>query len=101
MIERCLSFDSSAYSLDAIQRAAYRFSDRFSCVTSTTDADTIEVKVSFGSDDIDIDATLADFQSVVLDHVLRERIREETADVRNLVLALAFSKTSLNEAADG
>jgi hypothetical protein len=30
--------------------------------------------------------------------VLRERIRTETADVRNLVLALAFSRTGLAEA---
>jgi hypothetical protein len=29
--------------------------------------------------------------------VLRERIRGETEDVRNLVLALAFSKTGLSD----
>ena len=100
MIERSLSFDSSAYSIDAIQRAAYRFSDRFSCEISSQ-GEAIEAKASFASDDVDIDTTLSEFRTEALDQVLRERIRAETSEVRQLVLALAFSKTSLNETADG
>jgi His-Xaa-Ser system protein HxsD len=38
---------------------------------------------------------VADFRNEVLDQVLRERIRAETSDIRNLVLALAFSRTGL------
>lgn len=97
MRELPISFDSSAHSLDAVQRAAYRFSDRFSCDLAET-AESIEVTLHLPDDDADSDALLADFRNEVLDQVLRERIRAETAEVRKLVLAVAFSKTGL---ADG
>jgi His-Xaa-Ser system protein HxsD len=99
MIERSLSFDSAAHSIDAVQRAAYRFTDRLSCEISSSPT-AIEVKVSIPDDDADVESVLADFRNEVLDQVLRERIRGETEDVRNLVLALAFSKTSLSDASD-
>jgi His-Xaa-Ser system protein HxsD len=97
MAERSASFNRSGNSLDAVQRAAYRLSDRMSCEVSEN-AETIEVTLHIAGDDSDPDAVLADFRNEVLDQVLRERIRAETADVRNLVLAAAFSKTGLTEA---
>lgn len=97
MSEPKLCFDRAGYSLDAIQRAAYRFSDRLSCDISDG-AETIEVSLHIADNVEDPGAVLADFRNEVLDQVLRERIRAETGDVRNLVLALAFSKTGLIEA---
>jgi His-Xaa-Ser system protein HxsD len=97
MSEPKLSFDRAGYSLDAIQRAAYRFSDRLSCDISDG-AETIEVSLHIADNVEEPEAVLADFRNEVLDQVLRERIRAETGDVRNLVLALAFSKTGLIEA---
>src|SRR5262245_41702401 len=99
MPDRQLTFDSSAYSVDAIQRAAYRFSNRLSCDLSASD-EAIECTLHLPDGTEDIDATLADFRNEVLDQVLRERIRAETADVRNLILAVAFSKTGLMPAPD-
>jgi His-Xaa-Ser system protein HxsD len=40
---------------------------------------------------------LREFEKEVLDQDLREHIKKETADYRNLILAHAFSKTSLIE----
>lgn len=94
MTERVLSFDRAGYSIDAVQRAAYRLSDRLSCVVSATDV-SIEVRATILDEEADMDSTLAEFRTEALDQVLRERIRDETADVRNLVLALAFSRTGL------
>ena len=94
MSEHSLSFDRGAHSLDAVQRAAYRFSDRLSCDISEV-PETIEVKIHLGDGPSEPEAVLADFRNEVLDQVLRQRIRAETEDVRNLVLALAFSKTGL------
>jgi His-Xaa-Ser system protein HxsD len=96
MAERSISFDRSGHSLDAVQRAAYRLSDRLSCDVSEN-AEAIEVMLHTAGDN-DPDAVLTDFRNEVLDQVLRERIRAETADVRNLVLAAAFSKTGLTGA---
>lgn len=98
MTEVDVSFDRSGHSLDAVQRAAYRFSDRLSCDV-TEGADEIEVTLHLPDDTpADPDELVADFRNEVLDQVLRERIRAETADVRNLVLAVAFSKTGLADA---
>jgi His-Xaa-Ser system protein HxsD len=96
MTERNVSFDRSAHSLDAVQRAAYRLSDRMSCEVSET-AGAIEATLHIPDDGVAPDILLADFRNEVLDQVLRERIRAETADVRNLVLAVAFSKTGLSQ----
>jgi His-Xaa-Ser system protein HxsD len=98
MIERVISFDRTGHSVDAIQRAAYRFSDRLSCEITATADGPIDVRASLLDEQADADSLIADFRNEVLDQVLRERIRAETGDVRNLVLALAFSRTGL---ADG
>jgi His-Xaa-Ser system protein HxsD len=97
MTERVLSFDRAGYSLDAIQRAAYRFSDRLSAEIVAGES-AIEVRATLLDEEVDSDELLAAFRTEALDQVLRERIRTETADVRNLVLALAFSKTGLADA---
>jgi len=91
-----VSFDSASHSVDAVQRAAYRLSDRASF--EIVDAQgVIAVTVSPLTEDGDLAELIADLRTEVLDQVLRERIRAETADVRNLVLALAFSRTGLAE----
>lgn len=97
MSERTLSFDRSTVSLDAVQRAVYRLSDRLSCDITASDGE-IEVTIHPSDPDADIEKLLGDLRNEVLDQELRERIRAETSDVRNLVLALAFSKTGLTEA---
>jgi len=92
---RQLSFDRAAYSADAIQRAAYRFSDRLSLDLS---AEGSEYRCGLDletSDAAIADGVVRDFRREVLDQTLRERIREETQDVRNLILAVAFSNTGL------
>lgn len=94
MIETSFSFDADVYSPDAIQRAAYTFSDRLSIdlVLGQEIACTLHIV----TDDPSIAEQVAgDFRNEVLDQVLRERIRLETADVRNLILAHAFSKSGL------
>jgi His-Xaa-Ser system protein HxsD len=99
MIERDLSFDLAAHTVDAVQRAAYRLSDRISCEV-TLGEHSIDVRATVLDEGADADALMAEFRNEVLDQVLRERIRAETGDVRNLILALAFSRTGL-ASADG
>jgi His-Xaa-Ser system protein HxsD len=92
-----VTFDIEHHSADAIQRAAYRFSDRLSLdlVVEPTD---FRCHLTIVSDDEAVVAlTLHDFRNEVLDQVLRERIRDETEGTRNVILALAFSQTSLVE----
>lgn len=94
MIERELEFDSAAYSVDAVQRAAYRFSDRLSATVATGDPIRCVLFLET-KDGLEVEQLLAEFRKEVLDQVLRERIRRETEQVRNVILAHAFSNTGL------
>lgn len=88
-------FEDAGFSLDAIQRAAYRFSDRLS-LDVTHEGHQFRCAVHIlPSVETPVENVLADLRTEVLDQSLRERIRADTADARNLILALAFSNTDL------
>lgn len=100
MVERVLTFDGACYSADAVQRALYRFSDRLSGQVSV-EAETVRCLLSIDvSDPAEAEGVLNEFRSEALDQTLRERIRGETAEVRNLILALAFSNSGLPSSDD-
>lgn len=88
-----LSFDLTCHSYDDVQRAAYKFIDRCSVVVSLTDA---QIHC-----DIELDESCTQtakfvcqqIRKEVLDQTLRSRIKRETEDIRNLILAHAFSRT--------
>ena len=89
-----LIFDRGAYSLDSLQRAAYRFCDKIT-VDIATDAEVYRCTLHARADDALDPAVVSDFRVEALDQALRERIRTETEPVRNLILALAFSQTGI------
>ncbi|MEG0175992.1 MAG: His-Xaa-Ser system protein HxsD [Aeromonas sp.] len=94
-----LVFDPAVYALMAIEKAAYRFSDRFICQIETTQVGlkvTLKPKRKDTSEEAH-QVALDDFQTEVLDQNLREKIKLETATTRNLILAHAFSRTGLVE----
>lgn len=93
-----LDFDAETASVDAIQRAAYRFCDRFSC--ELIPGETTHRCLLTPIRDIDVAADLASFRTEVLDQVLRERIRAETAPIRTMILAHAFSRTGVIDPQD-
>lgn len=96
-----LTFDGSTSSVDALQRALYRMSDRLSGDIRQGDGGKIECTlVALGGEPIG-DDLVSEFRNEVLDEVLRARIREETQEVRNLVLAVAFSKSGLIDTGEG
>ena len=99
MTEHQLTFDASMHSADAIQRAAYRLSDRLSC-DLIAEGDTLRCTLHLPPESGDVPSVVADFRNEVLDQTLRERIRNETQEVRNLILALAFSNTGLVDASE-
>lgn len=92
---RLLSLDGGVYAVEAVQKAAYRLIDRCA-VLIDREGDRITCKITIDQQYADIsDAIVADFQKELIDQQLRLQIKEETADVRNLILALAFSKAGL------
>ncbi len=95
MVQRKLTFDLACHSSDAVQRALYRFSDRLTGQVSVRDG-TVDCIVEIDvNDQQEADRVVGDLRNEVLDQALRERIRAETAEERNLILALAFSDSGL------
>ena len=85
-------FDADSHPADAIQRAAYKFCDQFS-VELQRDGANFRCELHFGAPEVD-PVVVGRFRGEVVDEVLRARIRSETEGVRNVILALAFSRVS-------
>jgi len=93
-----IRFSSSVYNLDTIKKAAYRFTDRCSFDFSREGEDILCRLVPKPNVAItDHPALVAEFKNEVLDQDLRRTIADETAPVRNAILAYAFSKTGLQD----
>lgn len=87
--------DGRAFRLSAIKKAAYRFGDRCFVTIETVDEKRVLITFQPKRADFAIDVLEGEFRNEVLDQDLREIVAEETEGVRNLLLAQAFSKTSL------
>ena len=93
-----LKFPEQAYSVEAIQKAAYRLMNTLlvdisvhggfiECVLQPV----LEITPSA------FDLGVQEFKKEVLDQQLRFKLRAETEAVRNLILGIAFSNTGLQE----
>lgn len=89
-----LEFDAAANSLDSVQRAAYSLS-RLCTTDVSLEQSRITCVLHPRSADTNLDLLAHEFRAEVTDQVLRARIAEETADLRRLIFALAYSKTGL------
>lgn len=89
----------STYSLNAVKKACYKFSSEFSVKLEKIDDEKIKVGFEFNPKaDNEAPADLIrQFHNELLDQDLREIVFKETEGVRNLILAHAFSKTTLIE----
>ena len=92
-----LSLDTSIYSVEAIKKSAYKFADRASVIINPATESTVSVVFNFVGRHAqnDPEQVISDFCNELLDQDLREKITKETQPVRNLLLAQAFSRTSL------
>jgi len=92
-----LSLDTQIYSLDAVKKVAYKFADRASIIINPGADSNVSVVFNFvgGQSKNDPEQVIGDFCNELLDQDLRQIIRQETGALRNLILAHAFSGTSL------
>jgi His-Xaa-Ser system protein HxsD len=97
-----LCIDTRVYSLDSIKKAAYKLAAVASAILQPKDDHTIAVLFNFEGvrKKSDPNRVIADFCNELLDQDLREIIKRETTPVRNLILAHAFSRSSLVERGD-
>ncbi len=93
-----LEFDLTVYSIDAIKKALYVHSNRISANIRRQDSLAIvDIKFKPGLGEKSTSLILYELRNEVLDYDLRESVKKETDAVRNLILAHAFSRTTMIE----
>jgi len=77
-------FDLSAFSIESLKKAAYRFIDRFAFDVNT-DGKKAVCRLIFPpkTSDATVQRVVSDFRKEVLDQDLRQLIAAETAPIRN------------------
>jgi His-Xaa-Ser system protein HxsD len=79
-----------------VKKAAYKYIKTFSAdITANGSLINCALRFAEALKADEIERIVADFRKEVLDQDLRESLKKETEQVRNLILAHAFSKTAL------
>jgi His-Xaa-Ser system protein HxsD len=89
-----VQFDRKVYKLNAVKKAAYKYGGLFYVLLDETD-EFITATLKSKADCQAPNLAAEEFCNEVLDQELREEIAAETSGIRDLLLAHAFSKTSL------
>lgn len=93
-----LYFDRNVFSLDTVKRALYRFADLCAFDIRLIDEQIkVTLYIPIAADPMKIDDLRYRIRNEVLDQDLRDSISKDTANIRTLILANAFSHTGLVE----
>lgn len=92
-----MTIDLRTYRLSAVKKAAYRMADRFTAILGTIADEQLPIVFTFkpGVAEANVLKAVRLFFQELLDQDLREHVADETAPMRTLILAQAFSKTDL------
>jgi His-Xaa-Ser system protein HxsD len=94
-----LVFDRATVDLDSLQRAAYALASEMTVDIRVASVDYV-CTLFRRKRDLPADELGHRFRAEVNDQILRARIAKETEPLRNLVFALAFSRTGLARGED-
>jgi His-Xaa-Ser system protein HxsD len=92
-----LTFDSKINTPLVIEKATYKFLDRFAAIIKL-EGEVVFVSLDFQSSVEDQGEVVRLFKVEVVDQSLREKIAAETQVERNLILSYAFSRSGLMDA---
>jgi His-Xaa-Ser system protein HxsD len=92
-----LTLDLRAYRLSAVQKTGYRMAAKCTAVLGVVSDPILDVILAFAPSTSEKEAqeVARQFFQELLDQELREKVAEETASLRTLLFAHAFSRTSL------
>lgn len=86
-----LRVDRHLYSDEAIFRTCYVFTDRCYLFLEQAGADLLTVRFRRRNSGVDLTAVLGDFENELISQRLRVSLGRETAEIRKLIVARAFS----------
>jgi His-Xaa-Ser system protein HxsD len=90
-----VTFDATVYSLETVKKAAYRLMNRFSTEIRQADQEIVCTLNFKSATPGEIARSIDEFKKEILDQDLRQSIGTETASMRNAILAIAFSSSTL------
>lgn len=90
-----IDVDPTVYRLTAVKKTAYKFGDRCHVKIEILADEKIRIHLRAKRLIDNPRFLVGEFENELLDQELREQLAEETAPIRNLLLAQAFSATSL------
>jgi len=91
-----LVIDLKVYSLEAVLRACYKFTDRCYLLLARSEAgDRLRVFAQAKPPELAIEVLIGEFANELLDQQLRRAIAEEVGPVRELIVAQAFAEGNL------
>lgn len=95
--EISLTIDLRVYRLSAVQKTGYRLASKCTVALGCIEGDLLAVTLLFPDRGtlVDREATRRLFFQELLDQELREKVGDQTSQLRTLLLANAFSKTGL------
>jgi His-Xaa-Ser system protein HxsD len=87
-----LALSSEIYSVDAILRTCYWLTDRcYVHLSKTTDSQVLTTLIAKGGQEMETNAVAWQFLNELLDNQLRVSLQRETASIREMIVAQAFS----------
>ena len=93
-----LVVSSKIYDLDTIKKAAYHFIDRTTIDLAVVGEDIVcTFQFQRATTPAGADVIVREFKAELLDQDLRRKIADETAPLRNAILALAFAASKPEE----
>lgn len=96
-----LTIDPSVYSLEAVMRTCYWFTDRCWIFIEKTEEGAYVVCLSGKTPETDPRTLCGEFANSLIDHQLRVSIGAETQVIRSLIVGKAFAEGQLDDTPPG
>lgn len=91
-----LEVDTAIYSLEALFRVCYSFTDRCYLFLEPATKDTsVVVRITSKRPDFDLDTVAGEFSNALIDERIRRDIATETMSIRELIIAQAFAEADI------
>lgn len=91
-----LEVDTAIYSLEALFRVCYAFTDRcYLFLEPATKDPSIVVRITGKKPDFDLDTVVGEFSNALIDERVRRDIATETMSIRELIIAQAFAEVDI------
>ena len=91
-----IEIDTAIYSLEALFRVCYAFTDRCYLFLEPATKDTsLVVRITGKKPDYDLDTVAGEFSNALIDERVRRDVAIETMSIRELIVAQAFAEVDI------